>query len=175
MLEIEVVLDENFDETNNKFVVAKSVKVRLEHSLVSLSKWEAAWEEAFLGKSTKTTEQTVSYVEMMLLDEISPEVFHKLIEKHIEEIQNYLTAPMTATKIPKSESKSSSRETVTSELIYYWMSRLNIPFECDKWHLNRLFTMIQVFNIKDTPPKKMSAKDRQRLNDARRAEFNTRG
>lgn len=175
MLEIEVALDENFDETTNEFVVAKSVKVRLEHSLVSLSKWEAVWEEAFLGKSKKTTEQTVSYIEMMLLDDIPPEVFRELVKHHIEEIQTYLTASMTATKLPKSEKKSASRETVTAELIYYWMSRLNIPIQFENWHLNRLFTLIQVFNIKDTPPKKMSAQDRLRLNNARRAQLNTRG
>lgn len=175
MLEIEVVLDENFDEQTNTFGVAKSVKVRLEHSLVSLSKWEAVWEEAFLGRAKKTTEQTVSYVEMMLLDDIPPEVFHNLVHNHIDEIQTYLTAPMTATKLPKSGKKSPARETVTAELIYYYMASLNIPFECENWHLNRLFTLIQVFNIKNTPPKKMSAQDRLRLNNARRAELNTRG
>jgi hypothetical protein len=175
MLEIEVALDENFDETTNQFVVGKSVKVRLEHSLVSLSKWESAWEEAFLGKQKKTTEQTVSYVEMMLVDEIPPEIFRKLLEKHIEEIQAYVNAPMTATKLPKPTSKASSRETITAELIYYWMATLNIPFECEHWHLTRLFTLIQVTNIKNTPPKKMTAAERQRLNNARRAQHNTRG
>lgn len=175
MLEIEVVLDENFDETTNKFVVGKSVKVRLEHSLVSLSKWEAVWEKAFLGREEKTTDQTISYVEMMLVDEIPPEIFHKLLQSHIEEIQRYINAPMTATKLPNAQNKGPSRETITAELIYYWMATLNIPFECEHWHLTRLFTLIQVTNIKNTPPKKMTAADRQRLNNARRAQMNTRG
>lgn len=175
MLEIEVALDENFDETTNMFVVGRSIKVRLEHSLVSLSKWEAAWEKAFLGKEEKTTEQTISYVEMMLVDEIPRETFHKLLQDHIQEIQNYINAPMTATKLPTAEKKATSRETITAELIYYWMSTLNIPFECEHWHLTRLFTLIQVTNIKNTPPKKMTAADRQRLNNARRSQFNTRG
>jgi hypothetical protein len=175
MLEIEVVLGENFDETTNMFVVEKSVKVRLEHSLVSLSKWEATWEVAFLGKEKKTTEQTVSYVEMMLVDEIPPVVFRMLLEKHLEEIQAYVNAPMNATKLPKTENKASSRETITAELIYYWMAQLNVPFECERWHLTRLFTLIQVFNIKNTPAKKMTAAERQRLNNARRAKLNSRG
>lgn len=175
MLEIDVKLGENYDEQTNKFSVARSVKVRLEHSLVSLSKWEAVWEEAFLGKSKKTTEQTVSYIEMMLLDDIAPEVFHELVKNHIEQIQTYLTAPMTATKLPTETKKGPSRETVTAELIYYWMARLNVPIEFENWHLNRLFTLIRVFNIKDTPPKKMSAQDRLNLNNARRAQLNTRG
>lgn len=175
MLEIEVVLDENFDETTNKFVVGKSAKVRLEHSLVSLSKWEATWEEAFLGRAQKTTDQTISYIEMMLVDEIPPEIFHKLLAKHIEEIQAYVNAPMNATKLPKTENKSPTRETITAELIYYWMAQLNVPFECEHWHLTRLFTLIQVINIKNTPPKKMTASERQRLNNARRSQFNTRG
>ena len=175
MLEIEVVIDENFDETTNTFVVGKSVKVRLEHSLVSLSKWEATWEEAFLGKGAKTTEQTISYIEMMLLDEISPEIFRTLLEKHVEEIQTYINAPMNATKLPSTTNKASSREVITAELIYYWMAQLNVPFDCENWHLTRLFTLIQVFNIKNTPPKKMSAAERQRLNNARRQQLGTRG
>jgi hypothetical protein len=175
MLELEVVIDENFDETTNTFVVGKSVKVRLEHSLVSLSKWEAVWEKAFLGKEEKTTEQTISYVEMMLLDKIPPEVFHRLLEKHLGEIQTYVNAPMTGTKLPKQENKASSRETITAELIYYWMAQLNIPTEFERWHLTRLFTLIQVFNIKNTPAKKMSAAERHRVIAAQRAKFNTRG
>lgn len=175
MLEIEVVLDENFDETTNKFVVAKSVKVRLEHSLVSLSKWEALWEEAFLGKGKKTTEQTISYVEMMLVDEIPPEIFHRLLEKHIDEIQTYINAPMNATKLPQSDKKATSRETITAELVYYWMAQLNVPFECERWHLTRLFTLIQVINIKNTPQKKMSAADRHRIIAAQRERYQTRG
>lgn len=175
MLEIEVVLDENFDEQTNTFGVGKSVKVRLEHSLASLSKWEGVWEEAFLGKGQKTTEQTVSYIEQMLLDEIPADVFRKLVENHIEEIQAYLVAPMTAVKLPKSQNKAPSREVITAEVIYFWMASLNIPFECENWHLNRLITLINVFNIKSTPPKKMSAQERQALNNARRAKYNTRG
>lgn len=175
MLEVDVVLDENFDETTNTFVVAKSVKVRLEHSLVSLSKWEAVWEEAFLGKEAKTTEQTISYVEMMMLDEVPPEIFHRLLAKHLDEVQAYVNAPMTGTKLPKQEHKTSSREKITAELIYYWMAQLNVPTECEHWHLTRLFTLIQVFNIKNTPAKKMSDAERHRIVAAQRAKFNTRG
>jgi len=175
MLEIEVVTDENFDETTSMFVVAKSVKVRLEHSLVSLSKWESVWEEPFLGKEKKTTEQTISYVEMMLIDEIPQEIFHRLLEKHIDEIQTYVNSPMNATKLPKSGNKTAPKETITAELIYYWMAQLNVPFDCERWHLTRLFTLIQVINIKNTPPKKMSAAERHRIVAAQRDRYGTRG
>jgi hypothetical protein len=176
MLEIDVALDENFDETAEKFVVAKSVKVRLEHSLVSLSKWEAVWEETFLGKKEKTSEQTLSYVQMMVVDEELPEeVFNKLIERHLDEINKYILAPMSATKLPVSQDGSTSREPTTSELIYYWMISLNIPMECQRWHLNRLLTLIRVVNLKNTPKQKMTAKQRQELNRNRRQQYGTRG
>jgi hypothetical protein len=176
MLEIEVVLDENFDETDNKFVVGKSVKVYLEHSLFSVSKWESVWEVAFLGKKEKTSEQTLSYVRMMILNEkLPPEIFQKLLENHLDEIQAYVAADMTATKLHTDPNAPESRETITSELIYYWMISMNIPMECQHWHLNRLITLTRVINLKNTPKKKMSATDRRNLNRARQAKYNTRG
>jgi hypothetical protein len=176
MLEIEVTLKDSFDEETSTFGVLESRKVKLEHSLVSLSKWEAAWEEAFLGKKEKTREQTLSYIQMMVIgDDIPPEVFPNLVKNHLSEIQAYITTPMTATKVPQSQNQTSSREVITAELIYYWMVELGIPLEFQHWHLNRLFTMIQVFNLKKTPPKKMTHTDRRKLNQARLAQYKTRG
>lgn len=176
MLEINVTVDENFDETTNKFVVGSSVKVRLEHSLVSLSKWESIWEVPFLGKKEKTQEQTISYIESMILNEdLPPEVFHKLLEKHLEEIHKYVGAKMTATTINSNKNSAPSREVITSELIYYWMVSMNIPIECEHWHLGRLFMLMQVINLKNTPKKKMSGAEMRNLNRARLAQQGTTG
>jgi hypothetical protein len=176
MLEIEVTLKDSFDEETSTFGVLESRKVRLEHSLVSLSKWEAVWEEAFLGKKEKTREQTLSYIQMMVVeDDFPPEVFPKLVKNHLSEIQAYITTPMTATKLPKSPMQGPSQEVITAEVIYYWMVELGIPVEFQNWHLNRLLTLIQVFNLKKTPPKKMTQADRRKLNQARLAKYNTRG
>lgn len=176
MLEIRVTLEEGFDEESSKFVAASSFTVRLEHSLSSVSKWESVWEEPFLGKKEKTQKQTVSYIEMMILqDKLPPGVFQKLIAHHLEEIMNYVSADMTATKLHVDPNSSQSRETITSELIYYWMISMNIPVQFEHWHLNRLITLIRVINLKNTPKKKMSAMERRNLNRRRRQQLNTRG
>jgi len=176
MLEIDVTIDEDYDEETNQFSVAQSFKVRLEHSLVSVSKWESVWEEAFLSDKDKTSEQTISYVQMMLLDEnVPPEILQKLIEQHLRKIQEYIVARMTATKIADDPTAPKTRDVKTAELIYYLMIELNIPMECQHWHLNRLLTLIRVVNQKNTPKQKMSLKDRRDLNRARRQQFGTRG
>jgi hypothetical protein len=168
MLEIDVVLRGLYDETHEKFVESSSCTVRLEHSLVSVSKWEALWEQAFLGKKEKTHEQTLSYVEMMIVgDNPPPEIFRELLQSHMEQIKEYVAASMTATKLPNGSDAQSSRETVTSELIYYWMISLNVPVEFEHWHLNRLITLIRVINVKNTPKKKMSNSERRALNRQR--------
>lgn len=176
MLEIDVVLEDGFDETQNKFVALRSVAVQLEHSLVSLSKWESLWEIPFLSNKEKTQKQTLSYVEIMLVDpNLPPEVFRKLIENHLEEVKDYVAAGMTATTVPSDPNAPPSRETVTAELIYYWMISMNIPVEFERWHLNRLMTLIRVVNHKNSPKKKMTSKERRDLNRARQQKYNTKG
>lgn len=168
MLEINVATEESFDEERNVFVVTKSFRVGLEHSLVSASKWESLWKEAFLGKKEKTAPQTLSYVKFMILnDELPPGVFHKLIENHLQEVETYIADSMTATKLYSDPNAPQSRETITTELIYYWMISLNIPVEFQHWHLNRLITLIRTVNLKNAPKRKMSAKERRDLNRAR--------
>lgn len=176
MLEIDVATEESFDEERNKFVVTKSFRVKLEHSLVSASKWESFWKESILSKKDKTAQQTLSYVKFMILnDELPPGVFKKLVENHLEEIKDYIADEMTATKLYNDPNVPQSREIVTTELIYYWMISLNIPVEFQYWHLNRLMTLIRTVNLKNTPKRKMSAKERRDLNKARRQQHNTRG
>lgn len=176
MLEIDVVLEEGYDEENEKFVGTETFRVRLEHSLFSVSKWEAVWEEVFLSDKEKTQKQTVSYLEMMILNEnIPPKVFQKLVTNHIDEVNRYIAADRSATKIHNTPNGPQNREPHTSELIYYWMISMNIPVEFEHWHLNRLLTLVKVINLKNTPKKKMSASERQQLNRARLAKHGTKG
>jgi hypothetical protein len=176
MLEIQVILGENYDETANKFTAESSVNVCLEHSLVSVSKWESVWEVPFLSDKDKTQKQTLSYVEMMVLNhDLPPGIFHKLVENHLQEVMDYVKADMTATKVPVVPGGSQNKDVHTAELIYYWMITLDIPVEFQHWHLNRLLTLIKVINFKNTPAAKMSPKDRRELNRARRAKLNTTG
>jgi len=176
MLEIDVSLEESYDETTGKFASTKNVRVVLEHSLVSVSKWESAWKVPFLSKEDKTPEQTLSYVGMMILgDQPAPEVFHKLVSSHLKEIKDYIEDKMTATRINEIQNGQGRREIITAELIYYWMISMNIPIELERWHLNRLVTLIRVINIKNSPKKKMTAAERTSLNKQRLAKHKTRG
>lgn len=176
MLEIQITLEEGYDEKSSTFVAASSFTVRLEHSLSSLSKWESVWEQPFLGKKDKTQIQTISYIEMMILnDYLPPGVFQKLVENNLEEVMAYVSASMTATKLRVDSNSPQSRETITSELIYYWMISMNIPVQFEHWHLNRLITLIRVINLKNSPKKKMSPTDRRNLNRQRLQQRGTTG
>lgn len=176
MLAIDIPLEESYDELTSKFVLTKSFRVELEHSLVSASKWESFWEKSFLSTTEKTTEQTLSYVQMMILnEELPPRVLKKVFENHLSEINDYIGAKMTATTFSETSNASKSLETITTEIIYYWMISMNIPMECQHWHLNRLLTLIRVINTKNAPKKKMTASERRNLNKQRQAKYNTRG
>ena len=180
MLEITIPATELWDEINEEFIATKEQTLRLEHSLVSLSKWESKWCKPFLSKTNKTDEEMIDYVRCMTLTQNVPdEVYRCLTDDNIRKIYEYIDAPMTATWFNDDKTKVTSREQTTSELIYYWMIALNIPFECQKWHLNRLLTLIRVCNIKNQPPKKMSKRDimsrNAALNAARRNKLHTKG
>lgn len=180
MLQITVPASESWDESKQEFVNTKEQTLQLEHSLVSLSKWESKWCKAFFSRKEKTTEETIDYIKFMTLTQnVKPEVYANLTKENILQINEYIEAPMTATYFSKEEKGKVNNETVTAELIYYWMIALNIPFECQKWHLNRLLTLIRVCNVKNQPPKKMSKSSilsrNAALNAARRQQLNTRG
>ena len=179
MLTITIPPQELFNDKTQEFVSTKGCTLQLEHSLVSLSKWESKWNKPFLSKEKKTIAETLDYIRCMTITQnINPEVYNFLTDKNISDINNYIDAPMTATTFSDNGNKS-SREIVTSELIYYWMISLNVPMECQKWHLNRLLTLIRVCNVKNTPPKKMSRKEimsrNAALNAARRKKLNSKG
>lgn len=180
MLRITIPAVEQWDEQKQEFITTKEQTLSLEHSLVSLSKWESKWCKALLTKDKKSFEETLDYIKCMTLTQnVDPEVYNYLTNGNINEINEYIEAPMTATYFSDDKTGKTSREQVTAELIYYWMIALNIPFECQKWHLNRLLTLIKVCNIKNQPPKKRSKKDimsrNAALNAARRKQLNTRG
>ncbi len=180
MLQILVPEGEQWDEVNDTFIPVKAHTLQLEHSLVSLSKWESKWCKSFFSKDGLTIEQTIDYIRCMTVTKnVDPNVYKFLTEENITEINNYIEAPMTATHFSDSTQKGSGREQITSELIYYWMIALNIPFECQRWHLNRLLTLIRVCEVKNQPPKKMSKREianrNAALNTKRRRQLNTKG
>lgn len=181
MLTITVpVGDELFDETTSKFVRQGDAILELEHSLVSLSKWEQIFEKPFLGKDEKSGKEVLEYIKCMTVTPNVPNsVFEKLSEENIREINNYIEAKMTATWFNTRTNEPRSKEVITAELIYYWMIVFQIPFECETWHLNRLFTLIQVCNVKQDKPKKMSRAEISRrnreLNAQRKAQLGTKG
>lgn len=179
MLKLDILPVETFDEVNGTFEQTKGITLTLEHSLVSISKWESKWGVPFLSKNDKTELQTLDYVRCMTLTQnVDPNVYATLSLANFELIKKYNDAPMTATTISNRNQKN-SREIITSEIIYYWMVALNIPFECQKWHLNRLLMLINVCSIKQQDPKKMNrkatAKSNAMLNAERRARAKSKG
>lgn len=183
MLQIVVPAFEYYDERTNQFGRTKTTTLQLEHSLVSLSKWEQQWNKPFLGKESKTMEQCIDYVRCMTITQnVDPMVYRGLTNENFDQINAYIEAPMTATWFNEQDNKRFNREVVTAEIIYYWMIALNIPFECQKWHLNKLLTLVRVCNLKNAPPKKKSRgstqsmiDQRTALNKARREKLHTKG
>lgn len=180
MLRLTIPAADLWDEGKQEFVRTKEQTLELEHSLVSLSKWESKWHKAFLSKDDKTYEETLDYIKCMTLTKnVDPEIYSYLTHTNILQVNQYIQDSMTATYFSEDKTGKSSREVVTAELIYYWMIALNIPFECQKWHLNRLLTLIRVCNIKNAPPKKRSKREimsrNAALNAARRKQHGTKG
>ena len=181
MLQITIpITQEGWDEEKEEFVKEKTVTLQMEHSLVSLSKWESRWCKPFLSNTGLTNEESLDYIKCMTLSKnVDPDVYNHLTKANVDAVIAYINAPMTATTFSKDERGKANKEIVTSELIYYWMIALNIPFECQKWHLNRLLTLIRVCNIKNQPAKKMSRREimsrNAALNAARRKQLGTNG
>lgn len=181
MLQLVIPLGpEIFDDEKQEFVTPDTKTIQLEHSLISLSKWESKWCKPFLTKEPKTLEETIDYIKCMTITpNVSDEVYSHLTVDNVTQVNKYIESPMTATTFPKGKKGSGSKEIITSEIIYYWMITLNIPSEYQKWHLNRLLTLIQVCNVKNEPAKKMSKSEilsrNRALNAARKQKLNTRG
>jgi len=178
MLKLVVAMKESYDELTKEFS-SEDVTLELEHSLVSLSKWESHWEKPFLDTKEKTTEETLWYIKAMTMTlNVPPGVFDNLSDEHYDAINHYINAKMTATWFSE-QKQAKTREIITAELIYYWMIALGVPFECQYWHLNRLLTLIQVCNLKNAPQKTMGRREaaemQRTLNAERKARLGTRG
>ena len=178
MLLLNIPETELYDEVRNEFTFVKKQTLVLEHSLLSLSKWESKWHKPFLSKKEKTDEETFDYIRCMIVNTVDENVLRCISPAMIEQVNTYIQDSMTATTVPNDKSKT-NHEIVTAELIYYWMVALRIPFECQKWHLNRLLTLIDVCSIKSQPPKKMSQRAilqrNAALNAARRKALHSKG
>lgn len=172
--------DELFDESTGRFITGPTVPVRLEHSLFTVSKWEEKWKIPFLSKTKKTTEQTIDYIRCMAVDGIDDDLLNRFTEKNIEAIYKYIEDPATATTIHEYGSHSRGGPSVTtSEVLYFQMFSRQIPIECEHWHLNRLITLIRVWDAYNGPQKKMSKRQTARmyadLNASRRHQMKSRG
>lgn len=180
MLEITVPATEYYDEFRQEFVNTPETTLQLEHSLVSLSKWECKWHKPFLGETQKTNEEALDYIRCMTKNQhVNPLVYGAIPKSMFDEIDLYLEDQMTAAVFHDQEPKKASRELTTAETIYHWMFSLQIPLDCEKWHLNRLLSLIRFSSIKNGPDKKMSKKEimrqNQAINAARRQQLKTRG
>lgn len=184
MLKIKIA-DKLWDEDKEVFIDTKICELTLEHSLLSISKWESIWCKPFLKKSNKTVEEMLSYIECMIISpsNVDPEVIKKIPRSDFERINKYIDSPATATTFggPRGSGVGRNNEIITSELIYYWMVAMNIPFECQKWHLNRLLSLIRICEIKNDPkgqPKKTAnelRRDYDKLNEERRRKLHSKG
>lgn len=180
MLTIKIPERELYDRKNGLFITEPSEELTLEHSLVSISKWESKWKQPFLQKKEFTNDEFIDYIRCMTIGKnINANIYRRLTPANYIEIEEYMCDPMTATVIRKDPYAKPNREIFTSEIIYYLMTVYNIPMECQKWHINRLITLIQVCNEKNKPAKKMSKRDviaqQRALNASRRQSLHSRG
>lgn len=180
MLQLTIPEIECYDEENNEFIKIPEQILQLEHSLISISKWESKWHIPFLTKDKKTLEQTIDYIRCMTINKrVDPRIYDVLPPESLSEINEYIENPMTATWFNDGDNNDRSREIITSEILYYQMLKTGIPFECERWHINRLITLIRVYSEKEAPKKKMSPNEiRMRnaeLNAKRRAQMKSKG
>lgn len=179
MLKIIIPEYELFNEQTEEFITVNEQSLILEHSLISISKWESKWHKPFLGPSEKTVEQVNDYIKCMTINSnVSEDIYNHLTREQYSKINEYISNPMTATTINEVKGGKNT-EILSAELIYYYMITANIPFECEKWHINRLMTLIKVCQIKSQPEKKRDPREVMRsnaaINAARKKQLNTKG
>jgi hypothetical protein len=180
VLSLPIYGPESYDEINDRFTHAELFRLELQHSLVSLSKWEAKFEKPFLGEGEKTDEELLWYIEAMHQGPELPKDFAvHMTQSDFQAVNDYLNAKNTATWFSSVDDEKSKNEVITAEIIYYWLVSLNVPFEVEHWHLNRLMTLIRVINEKNAPPKKLTREQiierNRRLNEERQRKYNTTG
>lgn len=180
MLKLTIEGEELFDQETQTFLTINNTVIELEHSLLSLSKWESKYEKPFLSSDTKTLEEILGYMQCMIVtSDADPDVLYTCSKKNIDSIQDYIDSSQSATTFGSMPERRGPGEVITSELIYYWMVMFSIPFEVEAWHLNRLFALIRICNIKNQKPKKMSRHElalrNRELNEKRKKELGTKG
>lgn len=185
MLKITIPDVHGWDSNNEEFIDIKGATLILEHSLVSLQKWEAKWNKPYLGKQEKTQEEVIDYIRCMTMtkasSEVDPRLYNYIPKETVEKIAAYINAPMTATTFSNlgSGNGPAGKEVITAEIVYYWMIKMGVPIEFRKWHLNQLMTLLKVCEIKEAPQKKMGRGDlnarNKALNAKRRAALHTHG
>lgn len=180
MLVIVAGKEELFDQATEEFKESEGFTLRLEHSLVSVSKWESKYQRPFLDSGAQTSEEVLDYISFMMIDELDPLIVHRLNNEDLKAINEYIESPQSATTFGTlPETKGYRGEVITSELIYYWMVAYTIPFTCENWHLNRLLSLIKICNIKNSKPSKMTkaqvAQRNRELNEQRKRELGTSG
>lgn len=183
MLPIYIKENEIFNEKTGEFIRIKDQTLQLEHSLISISKWESKWQKPFIDSIENgrlTQNEILDYIKCMTLNTPSDDNVYMFIDQRsIEKISEYISNPMTATTFSERDNRKRSNEIITAEVLYAHMIALNIPFACEKWHLNRLMTLIKTCSLLNQPPKNMSKKEITRnnaaINAARRKRMNTRG
>jgi len=180
VLTITIQGDELWDEESEQFHYTDGIVLQFEHSLISLSKWEAKFHKLFLTPDKKTEEEMVGYVEAMLITPNIPSgTLDLLTAEHVEALDAYINDPMTGTVIADLPKQGGSSERISAELVYYWMNEYKIPYEAREWHLNQLFTLIKIHYVKTQKPKKMSQASRAQqmaeANARRKAQLGTSG
>ena len=180
MLRLVIEGDEVFNEETSTFETFNNVVLDLEHSLLSLSKWESKYQKPFLSSEKKSSEEIFGYLQAMIISpEVDPDAIYRCSQRDITRIQEYIDSSQSATTFGEMPERRGPGEVITSELIYFWMVSFNIPFECQEWHLNRLFSLIRICNLKNSGPAKMgrheAAQQRAEINAKRKAELGTSG
>lgn len=181
MLTLKIPERDYFDDRTQTFIHVNGYTLQLEHSLISISKWESKWKKAFISNDQRTVDESRDYIKCMTLNSVPDSAYNYLTQEDYDKVSNYIDDTMTATKFSDKSQKKGiiKKKIVTSEEIYYWMVSFGIPFECQKWHLNRLLTLIHICEAKNSPGKKMSKRDTlsqyAALNASRKKKMGTRG
>ena len=177
-LTLELPGEERFDEESSTFISMPPCTLHLTHSLYSVSKWESVYKRSFLDSPPNTPEETIYYVECMS-EEPLPGDFMRRLDRNIQvKIAEYIADGASATHLLDPPSRGGPKDSMTSELIYWYMSQFNIPYECDKWNLNRLLTLIKLSAAKqggNNASASATAAQRAAMNKARRARYNSKG
>jgi hypothetical protein len=176
------IVDEYWDNEKQEFIYPEKGSLLLEHSLLSISKWEAIWHKPYMGSENKTNEEFYSYIKCMSLKgEPDDKILNSLTRDNLEDILTYIENPMTATTVKEDASSvcGTPKNFVTSELLYAYMVNYNIPVEFENWHINRLLTLIRLCSSKQEKPKKMSQaeimRENARINAMRRSKLGSKG